>query len=52
MIKEGKEEIIGFLIDENGEKEDITLRLEGVSEEEREVILAGCLINYYNKKLT
>ena len=32
----------------NGEKErEVTLRLGGLTDDEREIILKGCLINYY-----
>jgi aconitate hydratase len=34
---------------QNGKSVKITLHLPGISKEERDVILAGCLINYYSK---
>ena len=43
-----KEEIAGLLIQKSGRKE-ITLKLPGLTREERDIILAGCLINYYAK---
>lgn len=49
MVESGAEAIEGFLINESGKKEPITLKLEDLNSEEREVILAGSLINYYGK---
>ena len=43
------EAVTGTLIQPDGEKE-ITLELKNLSREERDVILSGCLINYYAGK--
>ena len=48
LIK-GDEEISAFVINE-GEPRRITLKLPAITAEERETILAGCLINTYVKK--
>lgn len=48
-VMSGKEEISAKLI-RNNEKKDLTLELKGLSKEESDIILAGCLINYYRKK--
>ena len=43
-----KEDVIRAYV--NGEKErEITLRLGDLTEDEREIILKGCLINYYRE---
>ncbi|WP_158078754.1 hypothetical protein [Clostridium puniceum] len=47
-IFEGKEEVTAKLINNHGKK-DLTLQLKGLSKEERDIILSGCLINYYRK---
>ena len=44
-IEEKQSEIKVYV---NGEKErEVTLRLGGLTDDEREIILKGCLINYY-----
>ena len=45
----GLEEVPATLF-QNGERRQIVLRLPGLSKEERDIILAGCLINYYAGK--
>ncbi len=45
-VESGAESVTGFVINQNG-KLPVTLKLPGLSREEREIILAGCLINYY-----
>ncbi len=42
------EEVSAKLIKKNG-TQDITLRLPALTREERDIILAGCLINFYSK---
>ena len=42
------EEVSARLI-KDGESREITLRLPALTREERDIILAGCLINYYSK---
>lgn len=45
-IQYGAEKIQTYLINDSG-KAVIELKLENLSQQEREIILAGCLINYY-----
>lgn len=40
-------QVEAYILKENKAPEKIALRLENLSEEEAEIILAGCLINYY-----
>jgi len=47
-VLEGKEEIAAKLIN-NYDRKDFKLQLKGLSKEERDIILSGCLINYYRK---
>ena len=52
-IAEGQANMLSSLIHEQGDKtwsEQIGLGLHNLSPEEREILLAGCLINYYNKE--
>lgn len=48
-IKTGKEEIPAKVITANG-VEDITLFVKGLTADEKEIILDGCLMNYYKAK--
>ncbi len=41
-----KEEVTAYLISESGKKE-VTLKMPAMSDNEREILLEGCLINYY-----
>jgi len=45
-VKEKIDEISAYII-RNGSSEKITLRLAGLTDDERKIILDGCLINYY-----
>jgi aconitate hydratase len=45
-IKNGKEEIPAKVITKDG-TEDITLYVKGLTEDEKTIILEGCLMNYY-----
>ena len=45
-VQEGAEEITSFLI-RGGVRTPLALRLENLSGEDRAILLAGCLINYY-----
>ncbi len=49
-IAYGEEEFSAKIIKKSGEVEDITLYVKGLTEEEKEIILAGCLMNYYKIK--
>ena len=44
----GDEEEVKARLIRNGESREITLRLPALTREERDIILAGCLINYYS----
>lgn len=46
LLEGDGEELTATLI-QNGEKKDVTLRLPAMTREERDIVLAGCLINYY-----
>ena len=46
-IATGKEEFAAKVIKANGSVEDITLYVKGLTDDEREIILDGCLMNYY-----
>ena len=45
-LEQGAEEVAATLVQNGGEKA-VTLRLPNMTEEERDIILSGCLINYY-----
>lgn len=47
-VLEGKEEVAAKIISDYDRK-DFKLQLKGLSKEERDIILSGCLINYYRK---
>ena len=50
-LLENKSEIFAAkIIRENGEASDITLYIKGLTEEERMILLDGCLMNYYKHK--
>ena len=49
LLEGDGEEIGATLIRENGEEAPVKLKLPGLTREERDIILAGCLINYYAK---
>ena len=46
LYDSGAEEISAVLL-QNGAERPVTLRLPGMTREERDIVLAGCLINYY-----
>ena len=46
-IEAGKEEFAAKVITASGEVKDITLYVKGLTDDEREIILDGCLMNYY-----
>lgn len=46
-IKEGIEEIPAKVIRKNGAVEALTLYVKGLTEDEKTIILEGCLMNYY-----
>jgi len=47
LIEEGEEEIPAMVIGTNGLVKEIRLELRKLNSDEREIILKGCLINYY-----
>ena len=47
-VASGAEEVPATLI-QNGAEKPVTLKLPGMTAEERDIVLAGCLINYYAK---
>lgn len=46
-VQSGAEALEGIIISESG-TQTLTLKLENLSMDDREIILAGCLMNYYN----
>ena len=46
-VLEGDAESVPATLYQNGEAKEITLTLPGLTREERDIILKGCLINYY-----
>ena len=46
-IIDGKEEFAAKVVRADGSIEDITLYVKGLTEDEKEIILEGCLMNYY-----
>ena len=46
-IAEGKEEFAAKVIRADGSVEDLTLYVKGLTSDEKEIILDGCLMNYY-----
>ena len=49
-VQEGIEDIPAKVILKNGEVKDILLHIIGLTEDEKEIILDGCLMNYYAAK--
>ncbi len=46
---ESMDETVEATLIQNGQERTVTLRLPGMTREERDIVLAGCLINYYAK---
>ena len=46
----GKEEFEARVIKQDGSIEPITLYIKGLTEEEKQILLCGCLMNYYKEK--
>ena len=46
-IMDGKEEFSAKVVRANGAVEDLTLYVKGLTDDEKEIILDGCLMNYY-----
>jgi aconitate hydratase len=49
-VQSGAEEVTAYLIREES-KQELKLKLANLTPDEREIILAGCLINYYKAEL-
>ena len=49
-IRAGKKEIPAKVLKADGTTAEITLHVDGLTDDEREIILDGCLMNYYAKK--
>lgn len=45
-VESGKDSVVGILT-QDGKETELPLKLENLTAEEREILLAGCLINYY-----
>ncbi len=46
-VEQARDEIPAYAVDASGALTPFTLRLAGLTDDERRIILAGCLINYY-----
>lgn len=46
-VKNGEDKVSATLIKANGSRKDIILNLPNMTAQEREIVLAGCLANYY-----
>ncbi len=46
-VKYGDESVEALIIGADGKKETITLKMPGLTQDDRDIILAGCLMNYY-----
>ena len=46
-LLEGDGEALSAVLMQNGQERAVTLKLPGLTREERDIILSGCLINYY-----
>ncbi len=49
-IEKGREDISAKVLKADGGEEDITLHIRALTAEEREILLDGCLMNYYAKR--
>ena len=49
FVASGAESVPAYVI-RNGEEREITLLLPGMTAQEREIVLAGCLANYYGRE--
>ena len=50
-VENGAEQAAGKVIRANGQVADIALNLKNLSEDERTIILKGCLMNYYASRM-
>ena len=49
-LMDGKEEFSATVIKKDGSTESLTLYVKGLTEEEKQILLCGCLMNYYKEK--
>ena len=49
-IQEGREDLPAKVLKADGGEEEILLHVRGLTAEEKEIILDGCLMNYYAKR--
>ena len=49
-IASGREDIPAKVIRKNGDVADLLLHVRGLTADEKEIILDGCLMNYYAKR--
>ena len=49
-IETGVEDIPAKVIRADGSVEDLMLHVKGLTDDEKEIILDGCLMNYYAKR--
>ena len=49
-IENGVEDIPAKVIKADGSVEDLMLHVKGLTDDEKEIILDGCLMNYYAKR--
>ncbi|MBQ9393328.1 MAG: hydratase, partial [Oscillospiraceae bacterium] len=46
-VAEGREDIPATVLRQDGTAEELTLHIRGLTEDEKEILLRGCLMNYY-----
>ena len=51
MIENGEESIDGYVISGGKQQAVIKLYIKGLTDDERQIILDGCLINYYAERM-
>ena len=49
-VQHAQAAIPAYVLDENGRSRQISLSLRELTADERQIILDGCLINFYNNK--
>ena len=50
-IEEGSEDIPAKVIRRDGSVHDLLLHVRGLTADEKEILLDGCLMNYYAKRI-
>ena len=51
IIKNAQETAKGYVITKDGKKNEIKLNIAGLTNDERQIILDGCLMNYYAERM-